>query len=535
MIGHLELVLILLGLVGVLAVVAERIRFPFPIMMVLGGIAIALVPELPEITLHSDLVLVVFLPPILYSAAFIFPWDEFRSNLRPILMMAVGLVLLTMVCVALAAHWLIPGMPLAVAFVLGAIVSPPDAVAAMAVLRNLRMPQRLLTVLEGESLVNDSSGLVAYQFAVAAVVTGSFSFLDASAAFVWEPVGGAALGLAAGWLASKIHARLAEPAVGVIFEILTPYIAYLTAERIGVSGVLAVVAAGMVVGNQAARVLNPATRMQGVAIWGFINYLMNGLIFILIGLEFPRIMDGLRGTPWWRLALYGGLVSAVVIAVRFVWIFPLASMMRAISPSWLKDPARLGNKGPLVVASWAGMRGVVSLAAALAVPGLIETGEAFPARNLVLFLTYSVIFSTLVLQGFTLPWVVRRMGVEEPDSDVARELDARAVILGELVALIEAERKRPGTEISAASLKILGEHFKYRLEHLRLRLDSKDEARRNQPAEKRFVSQLMERSRYRLAELRGEGRINEEMRRRLEYEFDGEEQRLSRALARVRE
>ena len=303
MVEKIQTLLVLLGIIGMLAVVAERVKFPFPILLVLAGLLIALVPSLPEARLDPELVFLIFLPPLLFSAAWNFPWEDFRSNFMPILALAVGLVFATIVCVAYAAHWLIPGMTLATGYVLGAIVSPPDAVAATAVFKNLRVPKRLSAVLEGESLVNDASGLVAYQFAVAAVVTGSFSLVDAGGDFVWTSVGGALFGLLIGMGAAVLHRKLRDPAVEVTLTILTPYIAYLPAERFGFSGVLAVVAAGLFMGHRSWEALAPESRLQRETIWQLLDYLLNGVIFILIGLQFPTIVREMR-IPVAQMILY---------------------------------------------------------------------------------------------------------------------------------------------------------------------------------------------------------------------------------------
>lgn len=528
-VGKIETLLILLALVGILAVLSTRLRVSFPIMMVIGGVVLALIPGLPHVSLDPDLVLYVFLPPMIYSAAFAFPWDEMVANMRGILALAVGLVLATMTCVAFAAYWVIPGLPLAAAFVLGAIVSPPDAVAATAVLDKMRVPQRVSTLLEGESLVNDSTGLVAYAFAVSAVVTGSFSLAAAVGDFVWMSIGGVALGLLVGWLVGRVHQQIREPGAGMILQLLTPYAAYLPAEKLGVSGVLAAVAAGLYLGRHALQVLNVATRVNGEAIWGFLNFVLNGAVFILIGLEFPVIMEGLQHNyAWGELLLYGGLVSLVVVAVRFAWVFSLSALYRRLAASSFGSKSSLGMQ---MVVSWAGMRGAVSLAAALAIPTLMASGEPFPARNLLLFLTYSVIFATLVFQGFTLPWIVRKFGVEEATSDFDREVTARKDLLGRAVAMIDEEVASSNSRLSPDAARILREHFDSRLDHLSVKSGSRPFSLTSE--ELAFLHRIMNDSRMRLEELRREGAIPEKTRRELALEIDMEEQRLRRVLYRL--
>jgi monovalent cation/hydrogen antiporter len=530
MVEKIQTLLVLLGIIGVLAVVAERVRFPFPILLVIAGLLIALYPGLPEMKLDPELVFLIFLPPLLFSAAWNFPWEDFRSNFLPIFALAVGLVFATILCVGYAAHWLIPGMTLATGFVLGAIVSPPDAVAATAVLKNLRVPKRLSAVLEGESLVNDASGLVAYQFAVAAVVTNSFSIVDAGADFVWMSAGGAFFGWLIGMAAAQLHRHLRDPAVAVTLTILTPYIAYLPAEKLGFSGVLAVVAAGLYISHRSWEALGPESRLQRETIWQLLDYLLNGIIFILIGLQFPSIVRELK-IPVAQMIFIGTAISFVVIAVRFLWVSPLVSLERYFLRRGDKDYLSFGG---LVVVSWAGMRGVVSLAAALALPLTTASGEAFPHRHIILFLTFCVIFVTLVLQGLSLPWLARKLKVEEADSDFQSEGQARMVILEELVVeiknLIESEESPEYRE----SLERWRVHYQDRLSTLERRLSLTREINRYSARKERdLLPKLMNHARGHLAKMQRQGVISEEARRRIEHDFDMEEQRIQRLLARL--
>ena len=529
----IETLLWLLAMIGVLAVVAERLKFPFPILLVIAGLVIGVAPRLPEVKLTPDLVFLIFLPPLLFSASWNFPWDDFRSNLLPIFFLAVGLVLATMVGVAFAAVWLIPGMTLATGFVLGAIVSPPDAVAATAVLKNLRVPKRLTTILEGESLVNDSSGLVAYQFAVAAVVTGSFSLKAASGEFVWMSLGGGLLGWLVGLVVERLHRKLKDPAVEITLTIMTPYLAYLPAEKLGVSGVLAVVTAGLYIGHRSWQVLSPDSRVQRAAIWRFLDYLLKGTVFILIGLQFPSIIQEIRGiAPVWQLAFVGAAISFVVIAVRFLWVFPMSWIERAFYRRSVTKVDFL-NFGGLVVASWAGMRGVVSLAAALALPLTLDGGDPFPHRHIILFLTFCVIFVTLVLQGLSLPWLARRLRVEEESTEYQSEADARMLLTGELVEEIAREMKKTTDSHERESLELWRGYYQARLDNLKVRHARSPEINRKSARHERaFFPRLIEHTRNHLAAMRRDGLISEEVRRKIEYDFDLEEQRIQRVLAR---
>ncbi len=531
MVEKLETLLLLLGMIGVLAVVAERIRFPFPIVLVLAGLMIAFFPNLPDVRLNPELVLMIFLPPLLYSAAWNFPWRDFRANLLVIFALAIGLVLTTIVCVAYAAHWLIPGMNLAAGYVLGAIVSPPDAVAAVSVMKNLHVPRRLTAVLEGESLVNDSSGLVAFHFAVAAVVTGSFSLAEAGMDFVWMSIGGTAVGLVVAFVVNRLHRRLQDPAVEITLSILTPYIAYLPAEKFGFSGVLAVVAAGLYLGHRSWDSMTPESRLQGAAIWRFLEYLLNGMVFIMIGLQFPAIVEGFK-EPLWKLLLIGAAVSAVVIVVRFLWIFPMAAIERRLfrlSP----DRKNFLSAGALVVASWAGMRGVVSLAAAMAIPLTTASGEDFPQRHLILFLTFCVIFVTLVLQGLTLPALARKLKVEESQNDARTEAEVRVVLIEQLVNEIARREELAELPEERESLEYWRVHYDHRLRQMRSRMDAPREVvSAIALSEQKIFPEIMNLVRRHLTEMRDQGHISENMRRRIEFDFDLDERRVQRILGR---
>jgi len=529
MVEKIETLLLLLGLVGLLAVAAERLKFPFPILLVIAGLLIAMVPRLPSIHLDSDLVLVVFLPPLLFSAAWNFPWEEFRANLMPIFGLAVVLVFATMTAVAFTAVWLVPGMTMATAFVLGAIVSPPDAVAATSIFHKLRVPRRLVTVLEGESLVNDSSGLVAYQFAVAAVVTGSFSFAQASGEFVWMSVGGILFGWLIGIIAARLHRRIGEPAVEITLTILTPYAAYLGAEQFGFSGVLACVAAGLHVGHRAWEALSPESRLQRDAIWKFIDYLLNGIVFILIGLQFPTIIEQLEYFTLWQAVAIGAIISCVVILVRFALVGPTIWLERLVFRHSRRQEAPL-KPAAIVVASWAGMRGVVSLAAALALPTLTHSGAAFPHRHLIIFITFSVIFTTLVLQGLTLPFLVRILKVEESSSDYQSEADTRVAVFEELICEIDRQIAQKTDTRAVQALEFWRGNYAERISHLKDRLGWIEDNNSEELQEQKYFPILMNHARRYIAQMRARGEISEQMRRRIEYDFDLEEQRIARII-----
>ncbi|MBN9522348.1 Na+/H+ antiporter [bacterium] len=416
MLHPVELVLSLLAVAVGLGIAARRVGVPYPILLVVGGLLLGLQPWLPPVRLDPQLVLLLFLPPLLYAAAFQTEWADFRKYLRPILLLAVGLVLFTTAVVAAVAHHLI-GLPWPVAVALGAIVSPPDAVAAVAVTRRLRVPPMVVTLLEGESLVNDASALVVLRVAVVAAA-GTFSVADAGAQFVAVSLGGVAIGLAGGWLAIRLHnwldrRDLADSKLTITITLLTPFAVYLPAEHLHVSGVLAAVAAGLYVGTRCEDVFTPVLYDEARAVWEWIEFLLNSLIFILIGFALRPVLDGLSdGYDPLDLLGYAAAVSAAVIAARLVWMYPGAYVPRWLDRVLFGVPTPYPPPRAVFVVGWTGMRGVVSLAAALALPDI--GGKPFPHRDLIQFLTFWVIFATLVGQGLTLPWVIRGLGVGGP-------------------------------------------------------------------------------------------------------------------------
>lgn len=428
------IVLLLFG-VTFLGVLSNKFKFPFPIVLVLSGIVISLVPGLPVIALHPDIVFLIFLPPLLYAAAWNTSWHDFKANLRPIALAAVGLVIFTTLLVALAAHVLIPGLSWPVAFLIGAIVSPPDAVAASSVTKGLGLPPGIIAILEGESLVNDSSGLILYKYALAAVAAGNFILWEATFNFFMVVIAGIAIGLAIGYFMFIVHKRfICDPVIEVTLTFLTPFAAYLLAEHFEVSGVLAVVSTGLYLSFRSADILTNQSRIMAYAVWETVVYILNGLIFILIGLQLSSVIRGIRQYSVGELALYGLVISGVVILVRFLWVFPAALFPRKLSRLVRKkepfDPRHM------IVFGWAGMRGVVSMAAALALPLFLPDETAFPHRNLVIYLAFCVILSTLVLLGLTLPWIIRKMNVK-PHSLAMEEYHVRTAIVNHTIAYIE--------------------------------------------------------------------------------------------------
>jgi len=417
------LIFLLLCSVG-LGWFARRIGLPYPIALVLGGGAVGFLPGLPQLEFDPQFLLVLVLPPILYQAALLTSWRDFKANLRPIGMLAIGLVIVTTLAVGATLKFLVPDMPWAVAFVFGAIVSPPDAVAATAILSRLNMPRRIVTVLEGESLVNDASGLVIYKFAVAAVLTGVFSLTDATVQFGAVSLGGILIGMVVSWIFIRLHPHLGDAFIEVLMSMAVPYVAYILAESIHTSGVLAVVAAGLFRGRFSPKIVSAEMRILARSVWNILVFLLNSLIFMLIGVQLSEITERLSGYTMRELLLWSVCVSAVAIVVRILWVFPAAWIPRWFSSRLRSEPAPPNRE--LFIEAWCGMRGIVSLAAALALPVTIQSGAPFPHRDLIVFLTFVVILVTLVGQGLTLTPLIRRLRLTSDESVAEEERHARA-------------------------------------------------------------------------------------------------------------
>ena len=512
---------------AVVAVVllGRRLRMPYPIALVIGGLCISLVPGLPVIRINPDLVFLLFLPPLLYAAGWMTSWHDFRQNLRPIFLLAVGLVLFTTLVVGLVVHALIPTMPLAVAFAFGAIVSPPDAVAATAIAQQVALPRRIITVLEGESLVNDATGLVALRFALAAAVSGTFSLERAALEFVWVALGGLALGLVVGLAMAQVTKLIKEDSLVITVTLLVPYVAYLPAERLHVSGVLAAVSAGIYGGWRAPELFPAGTRLSAVSVWDMLVFLVNCVLFILIGLQLPEVVQQLDCHSAGELLAYGALASALVIGIRPLWVFPATWLPRLLS-------RKLRRRDPLppwrhvFIVAWSGMRGVVSLAAALALPVSLANGQPFPHRDLVIFLTFCVIFSTLVLQGLSLPFIVRRLRVKEPRSE-QHERDVREKLAQAALAHLNRLAEQRGTH--PAALQQVIAIYRERLQHLHddlAELLGWSTQREQLVALRRLRLEALGAERSELIRLRREHRVDDGLMREIEHEMDLEETRL---------
>jgi Na+/H+ antiporter len=523
---HIELILFgLLVVVAALVALAGVLRVPYPILLVIGGIGLGFIPGVPHVELQPDLVLLIFLPPLLYSAAVFTSLRDLRANLRPIGFLSIGLVLATVGTVAVVGHELV-GLSWPVAFVLGAIVSPTDPVAATAIAGRLGVPRRVVTIIEGESLVNDATALVAYRFAVAAVVTGSFSVAEAASQFVVGVVGGVAVGLVVGRLVYEVRRRLDDPPVEVTISLLTGYAAYLPAEELGLSGVLAAVVAGIYVGWHTPVLTTPTVRLLGTGLWEMLVFLLNSVLFVLIGLQLPGILDGLAGGRPGELLSAAALVCAAVIGTRMVWVMVFAQVLpRLRARLVLNEAPPLRNS---IGVGWMGMRGAVSLAAALAIPTVTASQQPFPERDLVIFLAFSVIFVTLVLQGLTLPALFRALricdeGREAEAEEVQARLEAARAAIDRLEELVDEEWVAEHTAERMRSL------YDYRQRRFSARMDGSDQAPaydEHSAAVARLQRELLAAERAALLDLRNANAISDDVRRRVERELDLEESRL---------
>jgi Na+/H+ antiporter len=521
-----ETVLALLLAMAVLATIARKLGIAYPVLLVLGGLGLGLVPGLPALHPEPDIVFLIFLPPLVYLAASSTALRDLRFNLRPILFLSIGLVLFSVLVVAGLAHAMAAGFSWPAAFVLATIVAPTDTVAVTAVTRQLSLPRQIVTILEGESLINDAAALVAYRAAVTAVQTGAvFSPGEALLFFVKATVGGVAVGVAVGWLTVQVRRRLQDPSVSLIVSLLTPFGAYLPAEALGVSGILATVAAGLIVGRHLAEILNPETRVQSIAVWGMLVFLLNGLAFILIGLQLRTIVGELTDYSVWHLFVYAATVSAAVVLARVIWVFPATYLPRWLIPSLREHDATPPWRWVTLVA-WSGMRGVDSLAAALAVPLVVAGGASFPQRNLILFLSFSVILATLVVQGLTLPWLIRLLKVVDTGAEESEESQARYAAAQ--AALERLDEISPASGVPPFVVEHLRIFYAHQADRYLARFDPNDDgARENHvTTTHRLKRELLKTQRETLVRLRNHEAISEDVMRRILRDLDLEELRL---------
>ncbi len=521
--SDLFLIISLLFTVVLLSMLSEKLRIPYPIFLVICGLIIGFIPNVLDIVLQPDLVFLIFLPPLLYSAAWNTSWKDFWAARRPIVLLAIGLVIFTSWAVAIVSHWLIPDFSLALGFLLGGIISPPDAIAATSVLQKINIPKRVVTILEGESLVNDASSLIVFRFAMAAVLTGSFTVLNASATFIGVAVIGILIGLLIAGLVYMIHRFLPTTAsIDTAVSLVAPYLMYVAAEYFHCSGVLAVVSGGLFLSSRATELLSYSSRLQMQSVWDTLVFLFNGVVFIIIGLQLPVILKTMSGESITSAVFYGIVISVVTIVVRIVWVFPGIYLPRFLNKREKRHKTP-GWKSVFIIA-WSGMRGVVSLAAALAIPLTLANGEAFPQRNLILFITFVVILITLVLQGLSLKFLIRLLNIKPAENEKETELAIQVNLTSAVLAHIDTNYAH---EIEQhAPFRQLKERYEFLLEAQNKQLTKKDYTPSYAQAYRKALLELIEVRRKALEEMRREAKYPDDILRQREREIDHEEARL---------
>ena len=514
-----ELLLALLVVVAVLVTISRRIRVPYPVLLLIGGLIVGLVPGIPRLELDPEIVFLVVLPPLLYVSAFLTPIRDFRSNLKNISSLAIGLVTASAAVVAAIAMALVPGMSWPLAAALGAIVSPPDAVAASAIAQRLSVPRRVVSILEGESLLNDATALTIYRAAIgAAVAIATVSVVGSLASFVFVALGGILIGLVVGWIVAWVRTHLSDTPVEITVSLLTPYAAYLPAEALGVSGVLAAVTAGLFIGRRSSRIMGSEARLAGRAVWESLVFLLTGVVFLSIGFQISSISRAMDRTTLLQLAAVGVVVSIALIAVRAIWVFGLS----------LRDLRSKSQRGirlrESIVLSWAGMRGVVSLAAALAIP-ISLPANALPVRDAIIVITFTVILVTLVGQGLTLPLVIRAVGLGSDADDGHEESHARQELIEEALRRIDdLEQKWPGHKPLIDQLRT---SYKHRAEHEeQLHEAPGNEAEQELVEHRQIRSDVIDAQRDALLAMRDRGAIDDDVLRTIERDLDLEEIRM---------
>ena len=515
----IELVLALILALAIIAALARLGRVPPPLAFVAGGVVLALVPGFERVHLDPEVFFLLFIPPLLYSDGWLIPKRDFADVMRPVLLLAFGLVLATVVAVGYAMHALIPALPLVAAFALGAIVSPTDAVATASMTSRLPLPSRITHILNGESLINDASGLVAFKFAVAAAATGAFSLVSAGGQLVWVAIGGAAVGLAAGWAIGLLRVGLKrvcvdDPTIQTVLSLLSPFAAYLLAEHFGVSGILAVVAAGVYGGWHDARTLSPTTRQHAYEVWGMVLFVFNGLVFVLLGVTLPpAIVSLVRTESPAMLAGYALTLWVIVTLVRIAWVYPGTYLPVLLSRRIRETEPRRNPKGVFLI-GWAGLRGAVTMAAALSMP------IGFPARDLIIFLAATTILLTLVVNGLSLPWLIRRLELRS-DGRVDRERRAAEIAIAQAAALaLEREmRKLERNEDELEAGKLAAEYHARAARHA-ANAERRAELDRIQALRRRLSRVAIDAERRELTAMLDAGLINDETMREIEARID---------------
>lgn len=526
--------LFLLILVALFAAVAQRLKIPYPIVLVVAGLAISFIPHVPRIPLSPKLVFLIFLPPLLYASAWQTNWREFRSNLPAIGMLAIGLVAFTVWGVAEIADRFITALDWKSGFLLGAVVATTDAIAATSIAKSVGLPQRIVDLLEGESLVNDATGLLALEFGLTLLLRGeSPSVGGGLLRLLWLIGGGLGVGLLLGAVIAWVERWVDDGPIEVVISLIVPYAAYLAGEELRASGVLAVVACGLYLSRRSVQFFSPQTRIQVGASWNALNFMLNGLIFVLIGLQLPYVLAGIGNYSRWRLLTYGAVFSAALILLRVLWMYPAAALAHWLRTRVFHDKADPYDRRGIFIVGWTGMRGVVALAAALSLPEMLGDGRPFAQRNLIIFITFSIILVTLVVQGLTLPALIRSLGLATSSSGKlsSEERDARRLILGESIAYLDNKLRTSVEAADTHSYEDLLHRYRHRLSAVGDRRedstnsehDSVEVFRRRQ----HLAREAAQVERSKLIQLRDQGAISDDVVRRLERELDLTEARLA--------
>lgn len=519
-----EVVLALLLSVAVIGTIAKWIPVPLPLLLVAGGVALSFMPVLDTVRIDPAIFFLLFIPPLLFADGWLIPKRDLLGLLRPVLLLAFGLVTLTVVVVGYLIHWLIPDMPLAAAFALGAIVSPTDAVAVSAITSNLKMPSRITYILGGESLINDASGLVAFKFAVAAVATGLFSWTDAAEQVVLLSGGGVLTGLACAWLIGELRLRMArhsvdDPTIQTVFSLLTPFAAYLAAEAAHVSGILAVVAAGIYAGMHDTRHLDTATRQHSFEVWTMLLFVFNGLVFVLLGIQLRVVLIRLEGESWLHLAGYALVLVAALVIVRMAWVFPAAYLPRLLSGKVRASEPPLSPRAVFIV-GWAGIRGSVTMAAALSIPFALDNGTPFPGRDLIIFLAGTTIVLTLVLNAVTLPLFIRLLHIRGDGNAEREERAARIATAQAAIGVLERELPQLTHPREIAQAQGLLDLYRHRLSFHSANAERRREMEAVRSGERRLALAALEAERAELLSLRDTDVINEDTLRTIQADLD---------------
>lgn len=518
--------LILLTFVVLFALLAQWMRIPYPIVLVVAGLVLGFLPHVPRITLDPDLVFLVVLPPLLFQAAWATSWREFRFNLVSICLLAFGLVGFTVWAIASIAPAFFPEFDWQLGFVLGAVVATTDALAATSIAKRISLPRRIVDVLEGESLINDATGLLALEFALAVLVEHKRpTVMDGCLRLVWLTFGGLAIGLAVGFVVDQIERRIEDAPVEVVLSVLVSYATYLGAERVHASGVLAVVACGLFLSRRSAVFYSSNVRLQMSAVWSSLSFLLNGLVFVLIGLQLPAVLAGIEGLNRSRMLVYGAVFSALLILLRLCWVFPSVYLAHWVRSRFQHQHLEKPRRGEVFITGWTGMRGVVALAAAISLPATLPEGDAFPQRNLIVFLCFCVILVTLVLQGLSLPWLIRLLGLTSAASADPEELNAREVVLNAAMEYLEAVRKSADSEIQPI-LNDLEEQYRRRHATFNDESDQEEATRKGLEQYRNLSKELLRVERETAVRLRNRGQISDDVLRRLQHEFDLSETKL---------